>query len=330
MTDMKADGEKKGHTWGTGGRPAPPLMVPVKTPFVARRGDSVHSIGDVTKLRDDHDGPWYDPPLFGMLARRLPFGPLIQMCFVRMPSFSEDDWRLLEVALGSVIPESDRDLIDAASELLVNTVALGGCYATWKQLREQLETIRKPATALLGALEMTRPAAPTNGALPAAQTVGAYITTALSGAPYALDHLMRDLTNLVAFCGSAMEAAKNGPGTLEQAELRYFLRTLAEVATRLGIPLKLLGHDPKVDLTDEVAPAERENPKFFEFAREVIRLANRHVMPGISKSELTDIAKDAALKTLNSYAQKSDKALSMQLERLTRDTQKRKPRPKKV
>jgi len=305
------------HSWGGGPRRI--LITPAKTPYVPRRGDTAYSIGEENHLKFDEGGGSYDPQLFSVPAQRIPFGPLIQSGFVQMPGFNDEDWKSLTAILGvEAIPESTRDLIEVASELYVNSVVLRAQMATWKDLRHHLNKIIPPTRNLVAALTSAKPVAPSSGVLAAAPPIGTHISMELSDPPYGFHRIVADLTKMLAFAESALQTAKTGPGTGAQAELRIFLNTLANVANDLGVRTTLPGHDvfAKVDPSDEVASRERARPTFFRFVREVLRLGNIYGAPGISRTSLVQEEKDSALALLKSYAVKTDKALSKQLERI--------------
>lgn len=320
MRDEENDRIIPTHSWDHG--PARVMVVPAKTLYVSVVGDSTYDFGAPENLRSDPDGRYYDPPSF-IAPKSIPFGPLIERRFIRIPSFSDNDWTRLEQLSETGLPDDCRGLIDDACELFVNSVALEKQMATWKDLRFHLEVIAPTARTLVNALKDARPMAPERGVLPPIQTIGTYLAMMLPDPPYGLDRLLPDLARLAAFAEDALVAAKTGPGTGAQAALRLFLNTLDDVAITLAIPRKLLGHDEyqKVDPT-EVPPDERARPAFFKFVREILLLAHRYGAPAISNTDLPQNSKDAALETLSAYTKKSDKALSKQLERIREDFRK--------
>jgi len=220
--------------------------------------------------------------------------------------------------LGAKVPEDCREVIDAACELFVNSVALQKQIATWRQLRELLEIIVPAGRTLLNALKGAELTAPDSGALSAIQTIGTYVALELPNAPYGLDRFLPDLACFVSFAESALPVTQSGPGTVAQAELRLFLKVLFDVAVELAVPTKLLGHDTfvKANPREGSEPADRTPPPFFQFVREVLHLANTYGRSGISRTPLAQDEKDAALGTLDEYTKKDDKALSKQLDRM--------------
>src|ERR1019366_4700974 len=181
MTTDEEDGEINPiHTWA--GSYTSPMVVPANSLYLNMRGDGAYAVGDPDQLKTEPEGRWYERPFF-VVPRRIPvipFGPLIDIRFVRMPNIKDDDWERLKNLLETEIPEKDRDSIDAACELLVNSVALKKQMAKWKQLRDQLKIIDKLAKTLLATLISTKPSAPENGALSAKQTIGTYIAMELT------------------------------------------------------------------------------------------------------------------------------------------------------
>jgi hypothetical protein len=317
---MEPDDKKNGYpTWGSVGGPSAPLVVPAKTVYVWGRGDAVVGVGEAADLHKEPEGRLYSPQLYLVPAQRLPFGPLVVSGFIHLPVFAEEDWASLEYILEVPLPEAERDLIDAACNLLVNTISLKARLATWKQLRKHLDGIMQPARQLWTELTNVALGAPNAGVLSPGQTVGTYIAMAMADPPYGFRPFLENLSQLIIFCESATQSATNGPGTQDQADLRLFLGTLADVVKRLGIPLKLFQHDKysRLNLNDEVAPESEPPPSvFFKFVRQVLTMAANNGAPGIKKSDLSEADKEAAGVMLKSYAAKDDKALGKQLDRI--------------
>lgn len=313
MTDEIADNDILSPSpW----RSKAPLVVPAKTTYISNKGDSAYAIGDAEQLRKNKDGRWYEKRHYVIPAQRVPFGPLIQDGLVLVPGLKGEDWSKLENLLDKEIPSKDRDRIDAASSLLVNSIVMNKRMAKWADLGKVLKSVGPAAEVLLKQLIELSPSPPQDGVLSPQCTIGTFIAIELDDPPYGLNRLITDLSQLVAFGKRALADTQTGAGTGAQAELRLFLFTVAEIAHDLGAPLSLPGHDNGYDPKDEAPPRERTPTRFFSFMRTLLQLTDTYARSGIDRCALPREEKAAALKTLAEYAGKSELALEKQLARI--------------